>query len=774
MLLPIILIFVIAFGALLTGRYVRSKYFKLISLLPFALFCYFLTFITTVRTGNQSILFQNEWIPSLGISLDFRVDGLSLLFSLLITGIGTLIYLYASSYLKGNEHLHRFYSYISIFMGAMLGLVLSDNVISLFIFWEMTSISSFFLIGFNNQDEASRKSALWALGLTGFGGFFLLASFVMMGQISGTYSLLELFSHRTELIDSTFYYGIIGFLFAGAFTKSAQFPFHFWLPGAMKAPTPVSAYLHSATMVKAGIYLLARFSPVLSDGEVWNIVLMSTGGITMLLGAFYSIFKTDMKSVLAYSTISALGILVFLLGMGTETAIYAASTFIVVHALYKAALFLITGIIDHETHTRDLTVLSGLRKVMPVLFIAAAIAALSSAGFPLTFGFLSKELVYGATMDSGIFTPYTVIGLTVLAFATNVLLTCSGFLVGIKPFTGKLPEAFAKIEMPGILLWLPPVLLSVFTLVFGFFPFAADHNLINAVSWAINGAFINQNLEIWHGFNWILGLSVLTLILGTILYLVTKVSARKEAKLKRYERFSPKVAIEKITNGFRIFAFNYTFFFHNGYLRIYIMYIVLFMIGIVGYKLFADVPLEVNTEHLSAFRVYELVVFIIAIAAILFIMRTSSRLAAIAAMGIVGYSICLIFVFYGAPDLAMTQFAIDTLTVVLFVLVLFKLPAFLNFSNRKIQFRDAVVAIAFGILIALITLQALVYPSDKEVSKFYADNAYTMAKGKNVVNVILVDYRGFDTMIETIVLAIAAIGVLSILKYNVKDGEKSE
>ncbi|HUH26522.1 MAG TPA: hydrogen gas-evolving membrane-bound hydrogenase subunit E [Flavobacterium sp.] len=724
--------------------------------------------------GTESVFIKNEWIPSMGISLDFKIDGLSFLFALLITGIGSLIFLYASSYLKKHIYLHRFYCYLMLFMGAMLGVVLSDNLVTLFVFWELTSISSFFLIGFNNEDEESRKSSMWAFSITALGGFFLLAAFVLMGAIGQTFSIQELLTQSSSLVDHSYYYVIIFFLFAGAFTKSAQFPFHFWLPGAMKAPTPVSAYLHSATMVKAGIYLLARFTPVLSDGNVWNTTLMIVGGITMFLGAFTSVFKKDMKSVLAFSTISALGILVFLLGLGTETAIYAACTFVLVHALYKATLFLITGIIDHEAHTRDLSVLSGLKNVMPILAITGFIAALSSAGIPLTFGFLSKELVYNATTENGIWTNEIVIILTILAFTTNVFLTTSGYLVGIKPFFGVLPKKFKNVQLPHLFLWLPTVILSGLTLLFGIMPFIADKALLKSVAINVYGQNIEQNLAIWHGFNMVLYLSLATILLGTLLYFIIKPSDRVEGRLTIFAKVSPQFLMTQIANGIRIFAFGYTRFFQNGYLRLYLMYIILFFIGIVGYKLFADVPLRVNTEQLSAFRAYELVVFVIILATIFIITTTTSRLTAIASLGIVGYCICLIFVFYGAPDLAMTQFAIDTLTVVLFVLVLFKLPTFLKFSNKKIQFRDGVISIAFGILISLITLQALVYPSTKDVSKFYADNAYLLAKGKNVVNVILVDFRGFDTLIETIVLSIAAIGVYGMLKYKLKDGERSE
>ncbi|MEG1266687.1 MAG: hydrogen gas-evolving membrane-bound hydrogenase subunit E [Myroides sp.] len=773
MLLPIIVTFLLAFLMLLLKPQKFLRFFKFVCVVPLLLFLYLLTYLPSVYQGTKSIFFRNEWIPSLGISLDFKIDGLSMLFGLMITGIGTLIYLYAAEYLKRDENIHRFYCYLTLFMGAMLGVVLSDNLITLFVFWELTSISSFFLIGYNTDQEASRKSAMWALGLTGLGGFFMLASFALIGIVAGTYSLNELLAYPDVLLNNQYYYIIIFLLFAGAFTKSAQFPFHFWLPGAMKAPTPVSAYLHSATMVKAGIYILARFSPILGGDSVWNDTLMIIGGITMVMGAVLSVFHKDMKGLLAYSTISALGIIVFLIGIGTETSLYAACTFILVHALYKATLFLITGIVDHATHTRDLSVLRGLRKVMPIIAIAGFIAALSSAGIPFTFGFLSKELIYGVSTD-GIWTKETVFVLTGTALLTNIFLTSSGFLAGIRPFFGKLPKEFEKIKKPNFYLWFPPVLLSALTLLFGIVPSIVDQSILKSATISVLGTSTQMYLSLWHGFNLVLLLSAITIVLGILLYFVIKPSSRNESRLKGLDDFSPQTILTSVALGIRWFAFRYTRFFHNGYLRVYIMFIVIFFTGIVGYKLFADVPLRVNTEDLSAFRIYEFTVFVITIIAIYFITSTTSRLTSIAALGVIGYSICLIFVFYGAPDLAMTQFAIDTLTVVLFVLVLFKLPPFLKFTNKKIQFRDGVISVCFGILISLITLQALVSPADKSVSKFYADNAYILAKGKNVVNVILVDFRGFDTMIETIVLSIAAVGVYSILKYKTQDGEKSE
>jgi len=439
------------------GRFFRSKWSVLLASLPILLFIYFLSYIPDISQGKT---FEQHlhWIPSLGINFDFRLDGLSLLFCLLITGIGSLIFIYASSYLKGHEFLDRFFGYLCMFMSAMLGLVLSDNILLLFVFWELTSISSFFLIGFNNDSADSRKSALTALSITGLGGYFLLVGLLMIGHITQTYQIHELFS-KSEMIQSHYLFPyIVGFICLGAFTKSAQFPFHFWLPGAMKAPTPVSAYLHSATMVKAGIFVLARFTPILGNNELWSYTLMIAGGITMLYAAIHSLFRTDLKGVLAYSTIAALGMLTFLIGLGTTEALIAAMAFIIAHALYKATLFLVTGIIDHETGTRDLTQLSGLRKVLFPVFIAGTLAALSSAGLPLSFGFIGKDLIYEATLHAQ---PQLALYLTIFAVITNVALVTAGFYAGIKPFVGKLPEQFSKVHLPYQSMWIPPLVLGV-------------------------------------------------------------------------------------------------------------------------------------------------------------------------------------------------------------------------------------------------------------------------------------------------------------------------
>ena len=750
------------------GKYLKGRLAVLAALLPIGLFGYFASFIPAIQAGRH-IHYHQPWVPSLGVNFDFHLDGLSLLFSLLITGIGSLVFLYAAPYLKGHRYLDRFYAYLSLFMAAMLGVVLSDNVLLLFIFWELTSISSFFLIGFNNDNAASRKSSLIALGVTGGGGFLLMAGLILMGHLSGSYAIQEMLGTNEYLKNHALYGLILLLVFAGAFTKSAQFPFHFWLPGAMKAPTPVSAYLHSATMVKAGVYLLARLQPVLGGTDLWMYPLVAIGGITMLYSAFHSIFRTDLKSILAYSTVAALGMLVFLIGIGTAESLLAASVFILVHALYKASLFLTAGVIDHETGTRDITQLSGLRKVLMPLSIAGLLAALSSAGLPLTFGFIGKDLIYEATLHTtGILT----LVLTALAVLTNILLLCAGFLAGIKPFAGTLPDHFNQVHLPHALMWSAPLLLAVLGVVFGCIPWLADGALLNPAAQAMHQATINAPLQLWHGFNLVLLLSGVTLVLGTLLYFVRRPSAASLASIERYNTLSPKHVIGQVARYARKLSVRYTRTLHNGYLRVYLLCIIVVAVLLLAIRLVTGGPIRLTIDHLSPVSTYEVVVAVILIAAVYITVTAYSRLTVVVATSVLGYCVCLLFVFYSAPDLAMTQFSIDTLTVVLFVLVLFRLPPFLNFANRKIRIRDGLVASSFGLVIALIALQVLNQPVDPEVSQFYGDNAYTLAKGKNVVNVILVDFRGLDTMFEIVVLSIAAIGVVSLLKLRLKATEK--
>ncbi|UZJ66045.1 proton-conducting transporter membrane subunit [Sphingobacterium sp. KU25419] len=432
-------------------------------------------------------------------------------------------------------------------------------------------------------------------------------------------------------------------------------------------------------MVKAGIYLLARFFPILGSNPAWTYSLMIIGGITMLYGAFHSLFRTDMKGVLAYSTISALGILVFLLGIGTEDAIIAVAVFIVVHALYKATLFLITGIIDHATHTRDLSVLQGLRKVLLPVAIAGFLAALSSAGVPLTLGFIGKDLIYEATLHSE---QHVAIYLTVAAVITNILLVSAGFMAGIKPFMGTLPEKFEKINMPAKSLWIPPILLALLGVLFGCFPHIIGDWIAQPTVNSIMKVKTDFHLQIWHGFNLVLLLSALTIILGTILYFINKPNPRKLQWIERLNFIAPLTIFQKAYQRIYNFSTSYSNYFHNGYLRSYLLKIIIFAEVLLAYQLYLGGPLHINWDLLSAISVYEVITVLIVFGAVALTLSTASRLTAVVATSVIGYGICLLFVFYSAPDLAMTQFTIDTLTVVLFVLVLFKLPPFLNLAKK--------------------------------------------------------------------------------------------
>lgn len=766
MLIAILSGFIFSVFLVVAGKFFRGKPAILSAIIPLSLFVYFVGFIKEV-SGGGIIRESYDWVPSFGANLGFTLDGLSLLFSLMITGIGFLVFVYTSIYLKGHQYLDRFYGYLSIFMAAMLGLVLSDNMISLFVFWELTSISSFFLIGFNNTSEPSRKSAITALAVTGLGGMSLLAGALILGVVGGTYTISELLNSNQVLADSPYYIPIVIFVFGAAFTKSAQFPFHFWLPGSMLAPTPVSTYLHSATMVKAGIYLLMRFTPILGNTEFWNSTLLLVGAITMVYAVVHTLFRKDLKGILAYSTISALGILVFLIGQGTEMAMLAAALFIVVHALYKATLFLVTGIIDHQTNTRDVTVLRGLRKVMFPAAIAGFLAAISSAGIPPTVGFIGKELTYESTLS---FNSVPVLWIT-LILITKILLLYAGFVAGISPFVGKLPEQFVNTKRPGILFWLPPMILAVLGIAFGIFPSLIEPIVFPVVT-AMGESLGNEHLKLWHGFNTVLWLSIATIVVGTALYFTLKPSQKLVASAERVEFISPKSLTAGAWTYFNKSASLWTRIFQNGYLRNYIATIVLFLIALTGYSLYNTAKFDLDRSTLTEITVYGIAVVILMFSSVFLVVFTKSRLTAVASMGVMGLSICLLFVFYSAPDLAMTQFSIDTLTVILFVLVLYRLPRYLKLSDYRNRIKDGAISLAFGAIITVLILEVLASPVDKTISKYYAENAYVLAKGKNVVNVILVDFRGTDTFMEISVLAIAAIGVFALLKLHLKETDQ--
>ena len=450
------------------------------------------------------------WAPSLGLSLSFRLDGLSVLFATLITGIGTLVVLYAARYLEQHPHAGRFQVSLFAFMGSMLGVVLSDNLIALFVFWELTGFTSYLLIGFEHERQEARRAALQALLVTGAGGLALLAAAVMLWQAGGSVSLSALLANGTALGGHPMYGPIVGLVLLAAFTKSAQFPFHFWLPNAMQAPTPVSAYLHSATMVKAGVYLVARMTPLLGGSLLWTGVITLVGAVTMVGGAYRAVLETDLKRMLAYSTISALGVLMLLLGIGTREAVVASLTYLLAHACYKGALFLIVGAVEHETGTRDVTELGGLRRRMPVTAVAAMLAAGSMAGVPLLFGFVAKEQFYDSVRHFGQFGMWPGMVLVVAAVAASALLGAAGLMAGVSPFVGRPTAPIDTHEAPPSL-WLGPLVLGGVGLVVGLVPALVDAPLRLAAA-AVTGDAVPVSLALWHGFSVTLLLSVVTLI----------------------------------------------------------------------------------------------------------------------------------------------------------------------------------------------------------------------------------------------------------------------
>ena len=761
MLLAVLSGFLFAVLLLAIGPWIRGQGARWTALLPLGLFGYLCSSFGDLAAGNVWTE-SYAWAPSLGMVLSFRLDGLALLFGLLITGIGTLVFLYTSAYLRGDPLLDRFYGYLSMFMAAMLGLVLSDNVISLFVFWELTSITSFFLIGYKHDDPASRRSARLALGITGLGGMLLLAGLLMMAALTDTYSIQAMMASGVKMPEQASYGLILFFVLGGAFTKSAQFPFHYWLPAAMKAPTPVSTYLHSATMVKAGIYVLFRFSPLLGGHWAWHDTLTLVGGFTMLYGAGQALFRTDLKGILAYSTISALGILTFLIGLGTQLALLAAGVFILVHALYKATLFLVAGILDHETGTRDVTRLRGLGRVMLPVAAAGLLASLSNAGVPPLFGFIGKDLIYEAALEM----EQGALLLTAAAVLTKLLLVYAGFVVGVRPFFGTRPSEFTQVHGPELRLWLPPLLLGVLCLVFGLFPGLVETFLARPTLAAVQLGGYEGHLKLWHGFNLVLGLSALTIGVGSIAYLLIAPKQAYEQALARLEPFSPRALIGQVTQGLEGASRAWIGLVQRGYLRVYLLIVMGFLVLLIGPRILQHATFEALIEQLLEVTFYEAVVMAIMSGAVVFAAFTGSRLVAVAALGVMGFAISLIFVFYSAPDLAMTQFSIDTLTVILFVLVLYRLPRYLPLTNLRSKMRDGVLALAFGGLMTLMVLWVMAQPQNRETTDFYTENAYTLAKGKNVVNVILVDFRGSDTLVEITVLVIAALGVFALLRLT--------
>ncbi|MGB0681692.1 MAG: putative monovalent cation/H+ antiporter subunit A [Magnetovibrionaceae bacterium] len=748
--------FVLALFAPTVRRFAGPATGWMLASLPLLLTAYFANFLSPI-SGGEAIRFSVPWVPDLGIYLSFYLDGLSLLFALLISGIGTFIVLYAATYLTKHADLGRFLMFILMFMGSMLGLVLADNVVTLFVFWELTSITSFLLIGFNHKSQRSRRAALQALVVTGGGGLALLAGLLFMAQAGGAMELSVLLQSGDLLRDHPHYMAILILVLIGAFTKSAQAPFHFWLPNAMEAPTPVSAYLHSATMVKAGVYLLARVNPGLGGTEVWQTTLVLFGAVTFLIGAVLALRNTDLKFMLAQTTVASLGLLVFLIGLGHEQALEAAMAYLLAHALFKGALFMVAGCIDHGTGTRELWQLSGLRSAMPLTFAAAALAALSMAGLPPFFGFIAKEFVYKGTM--GEFWPLAITGVAMIG---NALMFAVAFLVGFKPFLGAPSDTPKQAHegKPG--LWLGPLTLAALSLLAGVFSGVPETFLVGPAVWAVAGQQVTVDLYLWGGFKLPLLLSLVTVALGVVLlWRARPIGSAMAAAFGRlwnidrgYDRFLDALVGLARTATNRL---------QTGTLRHYLLVTLLVVAVVLLWPVMAMGDLTASLSWPET-EIYVWGVAVLALGGGFAIAFERSRLVAILSMGILGMAVALIFVVFSAPDLAFTQLMVETLSVVILALVLARLPIYRSdWRGWPRALRDSVIGVAVGVGFVLLLLSITERPLDMGLSEYFAARSYTEAFGRNIVNVILVDFRALDTFGEIAVVVIAGIAVLSLL-----------
>jgi len=704
------------------------------------------------------VLAAAGWFEQLGARLDLRFDAYGGLMAGLITGVGTLIMIYASGYMGDKPGTARLMSLLLIFMAAMLGLVLADNIILLFLFWELTSVTSYMLVGFFHEKEDSRKKALQALLVTGTGGLALLAGLVMLGMTVDAWSVTEILGKGDVIAASPLMPGIVVLILIGCFTKSAQFPFHFWLPNAMAAPTPVSAFLHSATMVKAGVFLLGRFSPAFEGSIWWHGPMVGFGMITLLLGAVLGLFPTDLKKILAYATLAVLGMLTMLIGFGSELAMKSMVVFLLGHALYKAALFMVAGGIDHGAHTRDVWKLGGLRKVMPFTMMAGALAAFSKAGFPPFLGFISKEYVYktGTSLDAyaPIFTAAMLIG--------NMLMLALALKVGWYPFWGKPGEAAAdKHTHEGSwMMWAPPLLLAILGLLLGFMPGWTGDTLVLPAMGIVTASVPDTYLALWHGVTVPLVLSLVTFAGGVLLYRARESFWRRKPRLDK----APKVenAYDRLLAGMVKFSKKQTRAIQGGALSRYMFVVVgattlLLLWKFIWFEGWPEFKVAGDFAPIPVLAC----LWIMGGAVVSSIAR--QRMTVLLAMGVVGLGVAMLFVNFGAPDLAITQLLVDGLTVVLLLLVVYRLPPIKKEGNPLAIGLDAALSVVIGFLVAALTLSAMQSDLAEPAGHMLAQMSYPEAYGRNVVNVILVDFRALDTFGEIIVLAIAAIGVVALL-----------
>jgi multicomponent Na+:H+ antiporter subunit A len=742
----------------------------LLALLPAGLFAALLRFAPTMEAG-QTVVERWAWAPSLGVGMTLRLDGFAFLFCLLVTGIGALVVVYAGAYLTESSQSDRarFLTLILLFMTAMLGAVLADDLIVLFVFWEATSVISFLLIGFDAASPHARRSALMSLRVTAGGGLALLAAIVLIGATLDTYSMSEAVARAPELARSRWIGVIMTGLLVGTFTKSAQFPFHFWLPNAMQAPTPASAYLHSATMVKLGIYLLARFEPVIGAVPGGRDTLIAVAIATMLVGAFQALRAENFKSVLAYSTVASLGILVMLVGLDGPMASVAMVGFILAHALYKATLFFCAGTVLHATGLSKLRQMAGLGRLLPVTAVAAALASLSMAGLPPFLGFISKEFLFEAQIESS----WDAIPMAVAVLVNAVIVGVAG-VVTLRPFfmgSAQVREVRHR-EVAGLLVG--PLVLALLGLVISLEPDWIDRSVLRPAVAAVYGRPVELKVGLWHGVTPMVLLSAAVVGIGTLIFVYWVPLHRRLRARSLLDLYEAEHGYDALLRRVESLAAGTARRVQHGDLRMY-MWVV--FAAAMGFVVWGQVAARVAPRwpaELGELRVGPAAIALVGLAGGLAAARARSLLAAMIAVGLAGFVAGVTFMLNGAPDLALTQFAVESLVVVLVTVALLVMPIRApSTRTRRERSLDVALSGGFAALLFVVLLDMGVAPQRTEISEFFAARSYLDAFGRNVVNVILVDFRGFDTLGETSVLALSAIIAWSLLGPRLRHEERT-
>ncbi|MEW6624199.1 MAG: hydrogen gas-evolving membrane-bound hydrogenase subunit E [Bacillota bacterium] len=722
-----------------------------------------------------------NWVPSLGINFSLYLDGLSLLFALIITGVGFVVVVYSIFYLSSKENLTNFYVFILVFMGAMLGVVTSNNLVLMYMFWELTSFSSFLLIGFWYHRKKSRYGAQKAMLITVIGGLAMLAGLIILWTITGTFEIREILANAGIVKASPLYVPLVILFLLGAFSKSAQVPFHIWLPDAMEAPTPISCYLHSATMVKAGIYLIARMTGILGGTEIWFLIVSTIGLTSLFLGSYLALKQTDLKAILAFSTISQLGLVITFLGYGTPGAIMGGIFHLFNHSAFKGSLFLMVGIVDHETGTRDIRLLRGLAKVMPYTAAIAIIGSLAMAGVPPFNGFLSKELFFTASVEAvsanlAFLSGYAWLFPTVALFGSIFTFVYSVSIFHGVFFNGELTKETPKKPHEAPLgLLLPGLLLVSINVVVGLFPNLISHVILEPAVLAVAGQPMKIHIHHWHGFNLPLAMSLVVIIVGLVLY--TRLGALKGVLAKMPGTPSSNRIYDWGLDAMVRGAGKVTSGHMTGYLRDYVVFILLYTVLVAGGTLFIKDVVILNTQDVAPISFLEITMALVVIGGAFGVILSKNRISAVVSLGAVGYTVALFFVLFRAPDLALTQLLVESVTMVLLLLALTRLPKFLQERDTKPRVKtiNILVSAVMGVLAMALVMAGHSNKFFEPISHYFVENSKTLGGGTNMVNVILVDFRGLDTLGEIAVLGIAALGIFALIKLvTKKEGETHE